>query len=271
MDKEKFIACLNLIRRLPASRIRQNVSALANLRPELQDELLQRVEQPLEVLIDEKNGKEYLKSEYNRDGDSYRSPHSNEYFPPIDKPLLPSPHLRDLEEKAMALFQEYCFLYYNQSILSIYFWDKEDGFACCVLIRKEVEKGKGLKKGNWDSINVVDVTVNKAKQKVDFRVTSTVMLNFVLDDPKVGELTLAGSYTKQKEDSEQYKDLNDEFYLTNIGRRVEEIETQIRNTLEVVYFGKTKEIALKTRYESDGKVSTKHAKYGVLPGMQKGT
>lgn len=72
MDKDKLVACLNLVRRLPASRLRQNVSALANLRPELQDELLQRVEQPLEVLIDEKNGQEFLKSEYNRDGDSYR-------------------------------------------------------------------------------------------------------------------------------------------------------------------------------------------------------
>lgn len=72
MDKEKLIASLNLFRRLPASRLRQNVSALANLRPELQDELLRRVEQPLEVLTDEKNGLQYLKSEYNRDGDSYR-------------------------------------------------------------------------------------------------------------------------------------------------------------------------------------------------------
>ena len=72
MDKDKLLATLNLYRRLPASRLRQNVSALANLRPELQDEILRRVEQPLEVLTDEKNGQQYLKSEYNRDGDSYR-------------------------------------------------------------------------------------------------------------------------------------------------------------------------------------------------------
>lgn len=35
----------------------------------------------LEVETDGTNGREYLKCEYNRDGEAYRSPWSNKYFP----------------------------------------------------------------------------------------------------------------------------------------------------------------------------------------------
>jgi len=35
----------------------------------------------LEVETDGTNGREYLKCEYNRDGEAYRSPWSNRYFP----------------------------------------------------------------------------------------------------------------------------------------------------------------------------------------------
>jgi capping protein beta len=35
----------------------------------------------IEVEVDQTNGREYLKCEYNRDGEAYRSPWSNRYFP----------------------------------------------------------------------------------------------------------------------------------------------------------------------------------------------
>ena len=42
------------------------------------------------VEVDEKVGKSFLKHEYNRDGDSYRSPFSNQYYPPADCTFFPS-------------------------------------------------------------------------------------------------------------------------------------------------------------------------------------
>ena len=88
--------------------------------------------------------------------------------------------------------------YYDNALHSTYFWDKEDGgFACAVLIKKEVDKSKGVKRGTWDSINVVDVTIDKAKQRVNYRVTTTAMLSFVIENETAGEVTLAGTYTKQ--------------------------------------------------------------------------
>ena len=46
-NSSKIIPALNILRRLNPSKVRQNIAAIATLRPELQDEILQRVDQPL--------------------------------------------------------------------------------------------------------------------------------------------------------------------------------------------------------------------------------
>ena len=55
-------------------QIEQNLSGLINLLPEQTDELLQRVDQPLEEAACPRTGRKFLLCDYNRDGDSYRSP-----------------------------------------------------------------------------------------------------------------------------------------------------------------------------------------------------
>ena len=47
-------------------------AGLINLMPELTDDLLQRIDQPLKVAVDPSNGRRYVLCDYNRDGDSYR-------------------------------------------------------------------------------------------------------------------------------------------------------------------------------------------------------
>lgn len=58
-------------------------------------------------------------SEFNRDGDSFRSHISNKYFPVIDDALYPSESLRNLEVKANLVFEEYKKLYISILILVI--------------------------------------------------------------------------------------------------------------------------------------------------------
>lgn len=51
--------------------------------------------------MDTDTGIEFLKCEYNRDGDSYRSPWSNKYFPQgSEDSIFPSNDLLALEQKA---------------------------------------------------------------------------------------------------------------------------------------------------------------------------
>ena len=48
----------------------------------------------IEIEIDSNTGRDFLKCEYNRDGDAYRSPWSNKYFPQAtEDPIYPNAEL----------------------------------------------------------------------------------------------------------------------------------------------------------------------------------
>lgn len=63
---------LDLMRRLPPTRVEENINSLIQICPDYADDLLGSVDQPLKVLTDRATGREYLACDYNRDGDSYR-------------------------------------------------------------------------------------------------------------------------------------------------------------------------------------------------------
>ena len=63
---------LDLMRRLPPTKVEENVAALVGICPDYADDLLGSVDQPLRVLTDRATGKEYLACDYNRDSESYR-------------------------------------------------------------------------------------------------------------------------------------------------------------------------------------------------------
>lgn len=110
MSDDPLASALDLLRRLPPSKISSNLETLINLCPELAEELISSVDQPSLVKTDNTKqgaGREYLACDYNRDGDSYRSPWSNAYEPPLDDGTVPPPKLRDLEIKANDAFNTY--------------------------------------------------------------------------------------------------------------------------------------------------------------------
>ncbi len=73
VQPEQQLDCaLDLMRRLPPQKIVKNLSDLIDLVPNLCEDLLSSVDQPLKIARDEAVGKDYLLCDYNRDGDSYR-------------------------------------------------------------------------------------------------------------------------------------------------------------------------------------------------------
>src|SRR5687768_5791689 len=107
-------ASFNLMRRLPQSNVQMNIAGLSQLidNEDLRDEIVQKIDQPLgkhsysvndqciEVEFDTAVNREFLKCEYNRDGDAYRSPWTNKYYPQGgDDSIYPSPDLLALEQK----------------------------------------------------------------------------------------------------------------------------------------------------------------------------
>lgn len=105
-------ASLDLLRRLPPSNTTHNLNLLQSLLPEeVTADLLQSIDQPLSIRTCTKTGREYLLCDYNRDGDSYRSPWSGEWEPKIDDPVVLDENVRELEIKANDAFDSYRDLY----------------------------------------------------------------------------------------------------------------------------------------------------------------
>nr|ACM09370.1 F-actin-capping protein subunit beta [Salmo salar] len=143
-QNKRLDCCLDLMRRMPPQNVEKNLSDLIQLAPEdLMEDLLATVDQPLKVSICPETQRQYLLCDYNRDGDSYRSPWSNKYDPPLADGAIPSGRLRKLEVDANNAFNQYRELYYEGGISSVYLWDIDGGFAGVVLIKKS---GEGSKK-----------------------------------------------------------------------------------------------------------------------------
>jgi len=239
-------AALDLMRRLPPSQIEDNLAGLIDIVPDLTESLLSAVDQPLKIAQDKHSNRAYLLCDYNRDGDSYRSPWSNKYDPELeDGGSLPSSELRKFEIQANEVFDIYRELYYEGGLSSVFAWDLDDGFACCVLIKKTQDQSKKGQPfiGTWDSINVVEV--KDSKKSATYKLTSTCMLSIETDTPSTGKVTLGGSLTRQ--DAKDFPVNEANSHVTNIGRMVEEMENKIRSTLEQIYFGKTKDIVNELR------------------------
>ncbi|PVU88586.1 hypothetical protein BB559_005522 [Furculomyces boomerangus] len=237
-DEGKQLDCaMDLMCRLPPQNIEENMVKLLEIAPELTDELLSSIDQPLKIRSDEKAGYDFLICDYNRDGDSYRSPWTNAYFPPLDDGILPSDKARKLEIIANEAFKTYTKLYYEGGISSVYFWEGDDSLACAILIKK-VNNGSVRSKGAWDSIHVVDI--EERGRQAHYKLTTTIMLYTLSNQGEVGQMNLSGSLIRQEERDGPIEDGSS--HVVNIGRFVEDMEFKLRGSIQDVYFGKTKDI-----------------------------
>ncbi|CAI2165893.1 18034_t:CDS:2 [Funneliformis geosporum] len=235
---DQIECALDLMRRLPPQNTEENLLNIITLIPDHHEDLLNNVDQPLKIKKCKTKNRDYLLSPFNMYGDSYRSPWSNEYDPPISGGILPSVKTRKLEISANDAFDTYREMYYEGGVSSAYFWDEPpDGFSGAVLFKK-VGEGVRKMKGAWDSIHVFKA--NERGRGAHYKLTSTVMLYTITSKPELGNMNLSGSMTRQFEADYPYDEPSS--HIANIGRMVEDIELKMRNLLQDVYFGKTKDI-----------------------------
>ncbi|KAG0674784.1 F-actin-capping protein subunit beta [Pichia californica] len=249
LSDEAYDASLDVLRRLDPKSITKNLSNICRLQPELASDLLASIDTPLKTLHCSKSGKPFLCCDYNRDGDSYRSPFINKYINELNGSIIiddedapkPSDHLRELELFANDSFDIYRDLYYEGGISSVYLWDKEEGnssidgkigFDGVVLLKKTVDESS-----SWDSIHVFEIENLNSNFSI-YRLTSTIILD--LSNSKIDSTYLSGNLTRQTEKEIQFKDSAS--HVANIGSLIEDVETQMRNMLQEVYFGKTTDI-----------------------------
>ena len=199
------------------------------------------------LLLLSQQGKKFLLSDYNRDGDSHRSPWNNKYVPAVDDGFLPSVKLREMEVEANMLFDSYRELYFDGGNSSVYFWDLDNGgFAASFLIKKVVEGGENVKRGSWDGIHVIEVTEKAGTKQFVYKLTSTVMLNTDVQKEECGKTSLAGSVTRQAEKTASIEGENG--HVANMGSMVEDMETDMRqHLLAITYVDKMGDILRETR------------------------
>lgn len=235
----QFDSALDLLRRLPPHSTTANLNRICALAPDLTEDLLSSVDQPLEIRQCKKTGRDYLLCDYNRDGDSWRSPWSNEFYPELpegEEGAKPSERVRKMEVGMGEGVDVYRELYYEGGVSSVYFWDLDDGFAGVVLLKKTTPKGKT--EGAWDSIHVFEA-IDRARA-AHYKLTSTVILQLGSSTETLGDMDLSGNMTRQIEQDMPVQD--DASHIVNVGRLVEDMELKMRNLLQEVYFGKAKDV-----------------------------
>mmetsp|Transcript_13845 Transcript_13845/g.34890 ORF Transcript_13845/g.34890 Transcript_13845/m.34890 type:complete len:115 (-) Transcript_13845:277-621(-) len=85
-----------------------------------------------------------------------------------------------------------------------------------------------MENGVWDAIHVIEV-LPKDQSQAEYKLTSTVMLSAAKKDV----FRLEGSLTRQAERQSNSK----HGHLPNVGAMVEEMEGDMRDSLQQVYFG----------------------------------
>ena len=258
--------CIQLTQLMPIIDIDKNIEAITNViydNDDLLNEFLQKVDNRTKICKDDVKG-EFIMCEQNRDGDNYRSPISNKYFPETEEGAkYPSAPLRKLEETLNKMFKIYARLYYSPStICSVYCWELgeslSEGYGVAVLIKNSLTDQKKINTGSWDSSNLITVTFeegNSGKKKAKYNLISTVNLAMSFDSKICGKVCLSGTISRSSHFTKDVNDYTtDEAHITNIGVLVEEMENSIRNTLDTVYCMKSKQIIDTARYNpTEGK------------------
>ncbi|KAH8676652.1 putative F-actin-capping protein subunit beta [Tricladium varicosporioides] len=234
-EVDQFDSALDLLRRLDPKHTSTHLNSLISLVPSLTEDLLSSVDQPLTISRCRKTGRDYLLCDYNRDGDSYRSPWSGEFENPaggtgvggVDdmgnnegagEGAVPSERVRKMEIRANEAFDVYRELYYEGGV--------------------SIATPSGKSEGTWDSIHVFEA-VDRART-AHYKLTSTVILHLSTGSETLGEMDLSGNMTRQIESDLPVDD--DTSHIANIGKLVEDMELKMRNLLQEVYFGKAKDV-----------------------------
>ena len=239
------------MRRMPPAFTEKSLAGLSKLidDEEVLDQAYQRVDKPLTAGQCTSTGKDFILCEFNKDGESYRSPHSNLYQPPLAEGVVLSDTLRRLEVKANEIFSDYKKLYYDGGFSSVYFWDVgPNAFACAFLIKRDIDPRDSVTKASWESSNLIQAEITPESRSVKYSVTSTVFLQISVNDNAAGTIDLSGGLTRQMQEHKPCSDPFGEGHVYNMIALVENIEGKLRSSLDMIYIGKTKEILDRTRF-----------------------
>ena len=247
------MAAFDLLLHVPPKDVEDRMFDIFNINEELTDELISSVDVPLKVEEDTTVHQNFVKCDYNRDGDSYRSPYSNEYFPPIDDGQQIPDRLRKIEVLANNGFSAYLSRYFGHGTLSAYCWEISDNeFGLGVFVQKDADDVDGEYKFKG-SISCSDVftIADQGNSKYEYQLVSSLVLELQVDvEGQPQPVVLSGSCTDQHTKVCSARD-NVEI-LVNAGEMIEANASDFMEHVRQIYVGKMKEILSYTKGYSIG-------------------
>lgn len=93
-------------------------------------------------------------------------------------------------------------------------------------------------------MHVFEVNTTGQKDSWNYKLTSTVLVSMPMKVKGLGDIDLSGSVTKQAQKTATLQSYADskQSHLEYMGPMLEDLELDLRGTIEGVYFQKTKEI-----------------------------
>ena len=179
---------------------------------------------------------------------------------------------------ANEVFDSYRSLYYgsdDSSVASVYLWDREGanagggeeggvGFAGAFLIKKEIKEEAAdqyLRKGTWNSVHVVEVVPSPGGRTASYGMTTTVSL-FMEPSATDGsgsstnnKTCISGSLTKRSDRVLSISTTsldNGPEHIANIGSMIEDVEIEMRSSMDSLHIQKTRYVADSVRSPAAG-------------------
>ena len=230
-------ACLNILQKTPPSKSAEIIGFLKDLLAAEPDALAEAsktlIPLPLDIEIDAKAKRSFIKCELNRVGDSHRSPWSNTLVP-ASSDEVPANALRTLEAIANEVWDAYRQLYYrNDSVGSVYLYEIEGNdraFAGVFLLQKNVAD-ETLAKGQWNSVHLVHVGP-VAEGRSRYHIRSTIQVTM---DP-TEQTNMGARWTKDTDTTCVV--VGSAGHVENLGKIIEAAEIEIRSNLENLHIPK---------------------------------
>ncbi|THG17775.1 hypothetical protein TEA_018627 [Camellia sinensis var. sinensis] len=261
-------AAMGLMRRIPPNQTETALSALLSLMPEHSSDLLSQVDQPLQVPILILISLLSMQCTIHMHM-LYLSPCSF-----VGLSLIFSDSIESMSSAYRIILSGYLHIYANTlykfidlpgtifsySRTSFLQTGKDRFYAMWIVERSSScvnttemltpidgsKSGHGrrgyLQEGAWDAIHVIEVGPEE-EGMAHYCLTSTVMLSLTTNNESSGTFNLSGSIRRQMNTDLSVAD----GHLCNMGKMIEELEGKLRNSLDQVYFGKTKEMVCTLR------------------------
>lgn len=239
-----FEAAHDLLRHVEPKRVEDRLHQVYRINGSLVDELCSTVDVPLQIAVDPETQQQYIRCDFNRDCDSFRSPFTSRYYPELPDGIQPPPALRRLELAAQGGFDAYKRLYFSDgAVLSVYAWEIDyDRFGVGVFVRKDVDSqlrdGSSIE-GAISCSDVVEVIHDKdCLYKYDM--VSTILLDCRVGTALNAPIEMSGGIA----DHMQYygKALNEVQHLINVGQMIEENASTFMEKVKKIYVGKMEEV-----------------------------